>query len=150
MDNRPRNPKPFSLAHLFQLLFRKYVARRVTVFSAPTTYLLLDVNPSACKASCNFSAATKFKSYPPYYQFKPFHNNYKLHIILLALHDFHLLPWYINYPSAIKNIFKTSFKAVINSGTLAEIAFPPISLATSNAFPLLCLLLLEGLLLPGF
>lgn len=33
---------------------------------------------------------------------------------------------------------------------LVKIAFPPISLATSNTFPVLCLLLLKGLLLPGF
>lgn len=41
-------------------------------------FLLLDVNPAACKAVCNLSAATKFEPFPAYYQFKTSHNNYKV------------------------------------------------------------------------
>lgn len=41
-------------------------------------FLLLDVNPAACKAVCNVSAATKFEPFPAYYQLKTSHNNYKV------------------------------------------------------------------------
>lgn len=82
MDNQAKHPtafffRPRILTPPVEILSQT----GMTSISESTPYLLLDVSPAACKAFCNFSAVTKFKSFPTYYQFKIFHNNYKLQII---------------------------------------------------------------------
>lgn len=140
MGNWPSGKKPkafFFRGYIVTFLEKTLSQTHVTDFSVSTPYLLLDANPAACKAFCNFSAATALKSFPRYYQLKTFHNNYKLQIILSSLRDSIYSVGVQTIQQQPANIFNTSFKAVINSETLIKVVFPPISPATSNAFPVL-------------